>query len=231
MIFALPAEVHRGCDGAGIDTACCSLPRGNGKSWLGGRLAPASWTLPMPCSGGHRVGPMRRVDWSRQGSSSVRPAELEPRGGYRVPGQLHPDRIVHKATNTRLRVIGSNGGRRWGWWVVHGRYAMTGRMGDQRRNAAPGRGADRYGQAGIAVEGDLHRDAGAGRVGLVARPGGGRLEQHALRPALQGDPERWDSWYEIRRCNPLTAISPAFRRSCWRNGTRRGRTPDSRRGS
>ena len=26
--------------------------------------------------------------------------------------------------------------------------------------------------------------------------------------ALQGDPARWDQWPEIRRCNPLTAISP-----------------------
>ena len=30
--------------------------------------------------------------------------------------------------------------------------------------------------------------------------------------ALTGQPDRWDSWPEIRRCNPLTTISPAFRR-------------------
>ena len=30
--------------------------------------------------------------------------------------------------------------------------------------------------------------------------------------ALQGDPAKWDQWPEIRRCNPLTAISPEFRR-------------------
>ena len=29
--------------------------------------------------------------------------------------------------------------------------------------------------------------------------------------ALQGDSEKWDSWPEIRRCNPLTAISDKFR--------------------
>ena len=28
---------------------------------------------------------------------------------------------------------------------------------------------------------------------------------------LKGDPDRWDKWGEIRRCNPLTAISPTFR--------------------
>ena len=29
---------------------------------------------------------------------------------------------------------------------------------------------------------------------------------------LQGDPNKWDQWGEIRRCNPLTAISADFRR-------------------
>ena len=29
--------------------------------------------------------------------------------------------------------------------------------------------------------------------------------------ALRGDPDKWDLWPEIRRCNPLTDISPAFR--------------------
>ena len=29
--------------------------------------------------------------------------------------------------------------------------------------------------------------------------------------SLKGDPERWDRWAEIRRCNPLTAISDSFR--------------------
>ena len=30
--------------------------------------------------------------------------------------------------------------------------------------------------------------------------------------ALRGDPEKWDKWSEIRRCNPLTAVSPEFRK-------------------
>ena len=30
--------------------------------------------------------------------------------------------------------------------------------------------------------------------------------------ALQGDPEKWDQWKEIKRCNPLTKISAAFRK-------------------
>ena len=30
--------------------------------------------------------------------------------------------------------------------------------------------------------------------------------------SLQGDAEKWDTWAEIKRCNPLTAISPEFRK-------------------
>ncbi len=29
---------------------------------------------------------------------------------------------------------------------------------------------------------------------------------------LQGDPEKWDQWREIKRVNPLTAISENFKR-------------------
>ena len=29
---------------------------------------------------------------------------------------------------------------------------------------------------------------------------------------LQGDAEKWSTWAEIKRCNPLTAISPEFRK-------------------
>ena len=31
--------------------------------------------------------------------------------------------------------------------------------------------------------------------------------------ALKGDPAKWDQWSEIKRCNPLVAVSDEFRRS------------------
>ena len=30
--------------------------------------------------------------------------------------------------------------------------------------------------------------------------------------SLQGDAEKWSEWSEIKRCNPLTAISPEFKK-------------------
>ena len=43
---------------------------------------------------------------------------------------------------------------------------------------------------------------------MIADGSHGTTVVHALR----GNPERWDQWNEIRRCNPLTAISADFRR-------------------
>ena len=44
-------------------------------------------------------------------------------------------------------------------------------------------------------------------VDLVAAGSQGSVYVQSLR----GDPERWDCWPEIRRCNPLTSISSTFR--------------------
>ena len=51
--------------------------------------------------------------------------------------------------------------------------------------------------------------------------GGSRAGVHVT--ALRGAPERWDQWPEIRRCNPLTAVSGDFRRKLLaeRNAARR----------
>ena len=44
---------------------------------------------------------------------------------------------------------------------------------------------------------------------MVARSNRRRYARQYLRSqALQGDADKWDQWPEIRRCNPLTAISP-----------------------
>ena len=54
--------------------------------------------------------------------------------------------------------------------------------------------------APMAVEGHWYHDM------VSAGTGGSRYVQ-----AIQGDAKRWDQWAEIRRCNPLTAVSGEFR--------------------
>ena len=100
----------RAATAPGIDTAIWSAPRGNGKSWLAGHLA----SMIMDPSD-----PLFRPDTeSVLCAASIEQArivfrfarsELEPRGGYRFLDSHTRIGIVHVATNTRLRVIGSNG--------------------------------------------------------------------------------------------------------------------------
>ena len=47
---------------------------------------------------------------------------------------------------------------------------------------------------------------------------------------LKGDPEKWDKWGEIRRCNPLNGnqCSTFRKRSCLKSGTRREKIPGSK---
>ena len=136
---------------------------------------------------------------------------LEPRGGYRWLDSGTRIAIVHKATNTRLRVIGSNAkgamglvGCPWviadepGAWEVNGGTLMYDAI--QTAQGKPGSPlkAVYAGTLAPSLSGWWHD--------LVA--GGSRGSRYVQ--ALQGDPARWRDMREVRRVNPLTAISPEF---------------------
>ena len=94
----------------GIDTAIWSAPRGNGKSFIAGQLAIRALTpgsdlfVPM----GESVLCAASIEQARIVHRYAR-AALEPLGGYRFLDSATRAGITHKATGTRLRVIGSNG--------------------------------------------------------------------------------------------------------------------------
>ena len=204
----------RAATAPGIDTAALSLPRGNGKSWLAGHLVsrvldPAD---PLFRRGTESVLCAASIEQARIVFRFARET-LEPRGGYRFLDSHTRIGIVHKATNTRLRVIGSNGktamglvGCPWviadepGAWEVNGgtllHDAIMTAMG---KPGSPLR-ALFIGTLAPAVSGWWHDliDDGTHHTTVV----------HALR----GNVERWDKYPEIRRCNPLTAVSADFRR-------------------
>ncbi len=198
----------------GIDTAALSIPRGNGKSWLAGYLVarvldPADKLF-------------RRGTESVLCAASIEQARivfrfarqtLEPRGGYRFLDSHTRIGIVHKASNTRLRVIGSNGKTAFGlvgcpwaicdepgaWETNGGTLLHDAIMTAMGKPGSPLR-ALFIGTLAPAVSGWWHDLIDDGSLGSTV--------VHALR----GNPERWDKYPEIRRCNPLTAISPEFRR-------------------
>lgn len=94
----------------GIDTAALSLPRGNGKSWLAAHLLTRALTpgdaLHVP--GSEYLLCAASIEQARLCFRFAR-ADLEPQGGYRFLDSATRIGITHSATNTRLRVLSSNG--------------------------------------------------------------------------------------------------------------------------
>ena len=197
-----------------IDTAALSLPRGNGKSALAGHLltrvlTPTDelWrpgTESVLCAGS--------LDQARIVYRFAR-ADLEPTGEYRFLDSQTRIGITHVATNTKLRVIGSNGktamglvGCPWaicdepGAWEVNGGQLLHDAIETAKGKPGSPLKVLYIGTLAPALSGWWHDMIAAG-------PRGSTYVQ-----SLQGDPAKWDDWKEIRRCNPLTAISESFRR-------------------
>ena len=199
----------------GIDSACLSLPRGNGKSSLAGhlvsRILDPDDELFRP--GTESVLCAASIEQARIVFRFTR-ADLEPKGGYRFLDSYTRCGIVHVATNTRLRVIGSNGktamglvGCPWaicdepGAWETNGGQLLHDAIETAKGKPGSPLRALYIGTLAPAESGWWHDLIDGGSYGGV------------YVQSLQGDPEKWDKWPEIRRCNPLTAISPEFRKT------------------
>ena len=197
----------------GVDTAVLSLPRGNGKSWLAARILTRCLTpgdeLHVP--GKEYLLCAASLEQARLAYLFSR-ADLEPTGEYRFLDSVTRIGITHKATNTRLRVMSSKAKSAFGivgcptlvgdepgsWETVNGQL-----MADAIQTA--------QGKPGSALRviliGTLAPSTGGWWHDLVDGGTGGTTYVQALK----GDPKKWDKWSEIKRCNPLTAISAEFR--------------------
>ena len=198
----------------GIDTAALSIPRGNGKSHLAAHILTQAMT---PGDALHESGReyILLAGSLEQARMCFRPIreDLEPTGQYRFIDSVTRLGITHTPSNTKLRVLSSNAKTAMGivgcpllvadepgsWQVVGGEL-----MHDAIQTAQ-GKPGSRLkvvyiGTLAPAPSGWWHDLVGDGSHGST------------YVQALQGDPEKWDQWPEIRRCNPLTNISPTFRR-------------------
>ena len=196
-----------------IRTGALSLPRGQGKSALAGHLLtrvldPADALFR---AGTESVLCAASIEQARIVFRFAR-TELEPRGGYRFLDSHTRIGICHVDTNTRLRVLGSNGrtamglvGCPWaicdepGAWEVNG-----GRLLHDAIETAKGKPGSPLkviyiGTLAPAVSGWWHDMIEAGTHGSV------------YVQALQGRRERWSHWREVMRVNPLAKISADMR--------------------
>ena len=203
-----------GATAPGVDTAALSIPRGNGKSALAGHLATRILTAgdPLFRSGTESVLVAASIERARIVFRFAR-ADLEPMGGYRFLNSHTRIGIVHVATNTRLRVIGSNGktamglvGCPWviadepGAWEVNGGTLVHDAIETAKGKPGSPLRALYIGTLAPATAGWWHD--------LI--DGGTHGSPYIM--ALRGNPDRWDRWPEIRRCNPLANVDAGFRR-------------------
>ena len=138
---------------------------------------------------------------------------LEATGEYRWLDSNTRIGVVHKSTNTRLRVISSSGKTAMGLvrtpWAVCDEPGAWQTNGGQLMHDAIATAMGKPGSPLRAIYiGTLAPATGGWWHDLVA--GGTRGSTYVQ--ALQGDPKAWDQWPTIRRCNPLCNISARFRR-------------------
>ena len=198
----------------GIDVAALSIPRGNGKSWLAAHLltrclSPGD-SLHVP--GAEYLLCAASIEQARLVYRFIR-AEIEPKGGYSFIDSTTRIGITHRASNTRLRVLSSNSKTAFGivgcpllvadepgsWEVTGGTLMFDAIITALGKPNSPMRTVF-IGTLAPAMSGWWHD--------LIAEGSGGTTYVQAL----QGESEKWDTWSEIRRCNPLTAISGDFRK-------------------
>lgn len=110
MLRPFQKRFLKGALAQGVDVAALSLPRGNGKTWLAAHILERCMTPgdSLFQEGSEYLLCAASLEQARLCFRFIREA-LEPTGEYRWLDSTTKVGIVHKATNTRLRVISSNG--------------------------------------------------------------------------------------------------------------------------
>ena len=198
----------------GIDVAALSLARGNGKSWLAAHILERCLTpgdsLHVP--GSEYLLCAASIEQARLVYRFIR-TELEPTGGYSFIDSTTRIGITHRASNTRLRVLSSNGKTAMG--IVNCPLLVADEPGSWEVTG----GTLMY-DAIVTALGKPNSPMRTVFIGTLAPATGGWWHDlvadgskgSTYVQALQGDAETWDTWATIRKANPLTAISPEFRK-------------------
>ena len=202
----------KGAFAPGIRTACLSLPRANGKSWLAAKIIEATLTPgdSLFADGKEVVLCARNLEQSRIVFKMVREFLGEDKKKFRYTDSTQRVGVVHLPSNSRLRVISSDGagamglqgvvlavGDEPGAWLPNSimQTALNSALGKPNSSLR------------LLYIGTLAPATGGWWHELVT--GGSKGSRFVM--ALIGDRNKWESWKEIKRVNPLTSISPEFR--------------------
>ena len=209
---AFQKQFVRGALAPDVDTAALSIPRGNGKSWLAAYLLERCMTPgdPLHIPGAEYLLCAASIEQARLCYRFVR-AALEPVGGYRFIDSTTRLGITHLPSNTKLRVLSSNG--KTGMGIVGCPLAVCDEPGSWEIN-----GGQLMADALLEAQGkpqdfDLRLVFIGTLAPMATLPGHwwhdlamGGSHDSTYTQTLQGDRARWDDWREIRRCNPLVNL-------------------------
>ena len=198
----------------GTRRAALSIPRGNGKSWLAGYLAADSLTPGGSLfeAGAENVLLSGSFDQARYVFRFAK--EFLGEEDYSFLDATNKLAIKHKDTGTRLLVRSSRAKGAFG--IVGAKLVVCDEPG-----SFDSIGGEMMSDALDTALGKPNSDLRIVYIGtlaparrgwwhdLISDGSGGSTFVQSLR----GDLKKWDSWDEIRRCNPLVEISGEFRRT------------------
>ena len=198
----------------GTKRAALSIPRGNGKSFLGGYFAADSLTPGGALfeAGAENVLLSGSFDQARYVFRFAK--EFLGEEGYSYLDSTNKLAIRHKESGTRLLVRSSRAKGAFG--IVGARIAIADEPGSFDTI-----GGEMMADALDTAIGKPGTDLKVVYIGTLAPATNGWWRQlveagssrSTFVQALQGDLRKWDSWSEIRRCNPLVEISAQFRKT------------------
>ena len=200
-----------------VQIGALSLPRGNAKTslfgWLASECVRPGSALFQP--GIETLIVSGSLEQSRVMLGFLRDALAEDERAYRICDSSQRMWILHKATNTRIRVLSSSGKRAMGLaqfslilcdepgsWETRGGQllwqALTGSLGK------------REGQRVLVIGTRSPAEPGSWWLSLLEHGSGPR--SHVMVLAAEKD-EPWDSWNTIKAVNPLALHNPSLRQT------------------
>ena len=194
------------------DIIAVSIPRGNGKSTLAAYILERTLTPgdSLFLNGDEAVLTAASIDQARLTFKIVRQALGED--GYRYNDSNTRLNATHIATGSRLRCISSTGKTTMG--LVGVKIAVVDECGSFEVNGGRLQWDALVGALGkpdspmkILAISTVAPSLTGWWADLIKAGTVGRTWVYAL----QGDAARWDVWKEVRRVNPLAAISPELR--------------------
>ena len=209
-LLPFQARFVRALDSGRYNRLILSVPRGNGKSWLGAILAVRTLTPgdPLHTPGFETILCSQSLEQSRIITKFCR-RMLDGNADYRFTDSAQRVGICHVPSNTRVRALGSSGNTAMGIGADT-MLAICDEPGAWEPNSLLADAIDTsLGKVGarmrVAYIGTIAPSRGQWWGELVESGTGGKTYVQAL----QADPERWDDWKEIRRVNPFTRLRAA----------------------